>query len=44
MSKVRSSSHEEIPYVQGQELCPLLSGPAVWRYPMSKVREIPIRQ
>ena len=43
MSKVRSSGHEEIPHVQGLEWLLRFAGPAVWRYPTSKVRETPVR-
>ena len=42
-SKVRSSGCGEIPLVQGQEWCLHFAGPAMWRYPMSKVRETQVR-
>ena len=38
------SGGEEIPHVQGQEQWLHFSGPAVWRYTMSKVRETPVRR
>ena len=38
------SSHEEIPYVQGQKWRLCFVGPAMRRYPTSKVRETPVRQ
>ena len=41
-SKVRSGGGEEIPHVQGLEWLLHFAGPAVWRYPTSKVRETPI--
>ena len=37
------SGWEEIPHVQGQEWCLHFAGPAVWRYPISKVRETQVR-
>ena len=42
--KVRRSSCEEIPLVQGKEQWLHFAGAAVKRYPMSKVRETQVRQ
>ena len=44
MFKVRRGSGEEIPLVQGKEQQLCFAGAAVKRYPMSKVREIQVRQ
>ena len=41
--KVRRSSREEIPLVQGKEQRLHFAGAAVKRFPMSKVREIQVR-
>ena len=41
--KVRRSSREEIPLVQGKEQRLHFAGPAVKRYPTSKVRETQVR-
>ena len=43
MFKVRRSSHEEIPLVQGKEQWLHFAGAAVKRYPTSKVRETQVR-
>ena len=43
MFKVRRSGHEEIPLVQGKEQRLCFAGAAVKRYPMSKVKETPVR-
>ena len=43
-SKVRSGSCEEIPHIQGKKLWLCFAGEAVKRYPMSKVRENPVRE
>ena len=43
-SKVSSSSHEEIPHVQGKEQWLHFDGAAVKRFPTSKVTETSIRQ
>ena len=43
MVKVSSSSHEEIPHIQGKEQQLYFAGAAMKRYPMSKVRETPVR-
>ena len=40
---VRMGSHEEIPLVQGKEQRLRFAGPAVKRYPTSKVRETQVR-
>ena len=42
--KVRSGGHEDIPHLQGQEQWLCFAGAAVKRYPMSKLRETPVRQ
>ena len=42
--KVRKGGGEEIPLVQGKEQRLHFAGAAVKRYPMSKVRENPVRQ
>ena len=44
MFKVRRSSREEIPLVQGKEQQLHFAGAAVKRYPMSKVRETQVRR
>ena len=44
MFKVRRDGGEEIPLVQGKEQWLSFAGAAVKRYPMSKVREIQVRQ
>ena len=44
MSKVRCSSSEEIPYVQGKEQWLHFAGATVKGYPMSKVRETQVRK
>ena len=41
---VRSSSCGDILHVQGQEWWLRFAGLAMWRYPTSKVREIPVRR
>ena len=43
MFKVRRGSHEEILLLQGKEQQLHFAGPAVKRYPMSKVKEIQAR-
>ena len=43
MSKVRSSSQEELPYVQGKEWWLRFAGAAMKRYLTSKVRETQVR-
>ena len=43
ISKVSSSGHEEIPHIQGKEQQLHFAGAAVKRYPISKVRENPVR-
>ena len=43
MSKVRGSSREELPHVQGKEQQLRFAGVAVKRYPTSKVRETQVR-
>ena len=42
--KVRRSSREEIPLMQGKQQQLHFAGAAVKRYPMSKVRETQVRQ
>ena len=42
-SEVRGSVGEEQPHVQGKEQHLCFAGPAVKRYPMSKVRDIQVR-
>ena len=44
MFKVRRSSGEETPLIQGKEQQLCFAGAAVKRYPMSKVRETQVRQ
>ena len=44
MFKVRRGNGEEIPHIQGKEQWLRFAGAAVKRYPMSKVRETPVRQ
>ena len=39
-----ASGGGEIPHVEGQEQRLLFAGPAAWRYPMSKIRETPVRR
>ena len=41
--KVWRGSHEEIPLIQGKEQRLCFSGPAMKRYPTSKVRETQVR-
>ena len=43
MFKVRRGGSEEIPIVQGKEQQLRITGAAVKRYPMSKVRETQVR-
>ena len=43
-SNIRSGGGEEIPHVQGKEQQLRFAVAAVKRYPMSKVRETPVRQ
>ena len=44
MFKVRRGCGEEKPLIQGKEQQLHFAGAAVKRYPMSKVRETPVRQ
>ena len=44
MCKVRGSSREELPHVQGKEQWLCFAGAAVKSYPTSKVRETQVRQ
>ena len=41
--KVRSGGREEIPLIQGKEQRLHFAGGSVKRYPMSKVKETPVR-
>ena len=43
MFKLRRGDHEEIPLIQGKEQWLCFAGAAVKRYPISKVRENPVR-
>ena len=43
MAKVRGSSQEELPHVQGKERQLCFPRTAMQRYPMSKVRETQVR-
>ena len=42
-SEVRDGVREEQPHVQGKEQQLCFAGPAMKRYPMSKVRDIQVR-
>ena len=41
--KVRKGGSEEIPLIQGKEQWLCFAGAAMKRYPMSKLRETPVR-
>ena len=43
-SKVRGSSQEELPHIQGKEQQLRFAGAAMKRYPTSKVRETHVRR